>query len=188
MYSLGVREFGGDDSVSALGDWLKQLILIVMVSIVAEMLLPTKATEKYVRAVLGVAVIAAMVSPIVPLLKGISNQQLANTVTSRLFDSSSGSPLSNNALERSYQDTLDHEEVTTADTMVAASLRESLPPSVQSHVKAIQVTSALTPSNMLVHVMLDGGGKTIVDQVTANISENLQIDPNQVIVTVDGGI
>jgi stage III sporulation protein AF len=167
---------------------LAQLIVIVVISIVAEMLLPTRATEKYVRAVLGVAMIAAMINPIVPLLKGQSAKALASTAAS-LFQGAPAAPAtpSSASLETSYQQTLDHEEETSADRLVAASLRSTLPAALRNDISSIEIENAMTPSDMLIRVRLDGGGKTTEDDVTDAICDLLAIRPAQVVVTVDGG-
>ncbi len=53
-----------------LGDWLRELILVVLLAAFVEMLLPSKSMERYARLVLSLLVLLTMLSPIVSMLKG----------------------------------------------------------------------------------------------------------------------
>ncbi|QSO53326.1 stage III sporulation protein AF [Alicyclobacillus curvatus] len=78
--------------MNVLGGWLRQLILIIFLAILADFLLPTKAMQKYVRVVMGLAVIAAMLQPMMPLFHGGWANQLADKATSEIL----GSPQATN--------------------------------------------------------------------------------------------
>ncbi|SDX99674.1 stage III sporulation protein AF [Thermoactinomyces sp. DSM 45892] len=51
-----------------MGDWLKQIILLVLVATFLDMLLPSNAMEKYVKLVMGLLILMAILSPIFKLL------------------------------------------------------------------------------------------------------------------------
>lgn len=51
-----------------MGDWLKQIILLVLVATFLDMLLPSNALEKYVKLVMGLLILMAILSPIFKLL------------------------------------------------------------------------------------------------------------------------
>lgn len=53
-----------------LGDWLRELILVVLLAAFVEMLLPSKSMERYARLVLSLLVLLTLLSPIVSMLKG----------------------------------------------------------------------------------------------------------------------
>jgi stage III sporulation protein AF len=52
-----------------LSDWLKQIVLLVLVATFIDLLLPNKSMERYVKLVMGLLIIMAMLSPIFTLLK-----------------------------------------------------------------------------------------------------------------------
>lgn len=84
--------------MNALGGWLRQLVLIIFLAILADFLLPTKAMQKYVRVVMGLAVIAAMLQPMMPLFHGDWANQLANQATSEIL----GNPPASNGGSAGY--------------------------------------------------------------------------------------
>lgn len=51
-----------------MGDWLKQIILLVLVATFLDMLLPSNALEKYVKLVMGLLILMAILSPVFKLL------------------------------------------------------------------------------------------------------------------------
>ncbi|SFX06210.1 stage III sporulation protein AF [Thermoactinomyces sp. DSM 45891] len=51
-----------------MGDWLKQIILLVLVATFLDMLLPSNSMEKYVKLVMGLLILMAILSPIFKLL------------------------------------------------------------------------------------------------------------------------
>lgn len=60
-----------------LGDWLREIILIVLLAAFVEMLLPSKSMERYARLVLSLLVLLTMLSPIVSFLKGDAVTELS---------------------------------------------------------------------------------------------------------------
>ncbi|MEK5447119.1 stage III sporulation protein AF [Paenibacillus sp. FSL R7-0331] len=60
-----------------LGDWLRELILVVLMAAFVEMLLPGKSMERYARLVLSLLVLLTMLSPVVSLLKGDAAKELS---------------------------------------------------------------------------------------------------------------
>lgn len=55
-------------TIEWIGDWLKQIILLVLVATFLDMILPSNALEKYVKLVMGLLIILAILSPIFKLL------------------------------------------------------------------------------------------------------------------------
>ncbi|MBW4081813.1 stage III sporulation protein AF [Paenibacillus sp. S150] len=60
-----------------LGEWLRELILVVLMAAFVEMLLPSKSMERYARLVLSLLVLLTMLSPIVSMLKGDAAGELS---------------------------------------------------------------------------------------------------------------
>lgn len=55
--------------MNALGEWLKQIVLVVVLAALSDLLLPTKAMQKYVRVVMGLAIIALILQPVLPFFQ-----------------------------------------------------------------------------------------------------------------------
>ncbi|WP_150270749.1 stage III sporulation protein AF [Paenibacillus tepidiphilus] len=60
-----------------LSDWLRELILVVLMAAFVEMLLPGKSMERYARLVLSLLVLLTLLNPVISLLKGDASSQLA---------------------------------------------------------------------------------------------------------------
>ncbi|WP_313641865.1 stage III sporulation protein AF [Paenibacillus sp. FSL K6-0276] len=63
--------------MSWLGDWLREIILVVLLASFIELLLPSKSMERYARLVLSLLILLTMLSPIVSLLKGDAISELS---------------------------------------------------------------------------------------------------------------
>lgn len=63
--------------MSWLGDWLREIILVVLLASFVELLLPSKSMERYARLVLSLLILLTMLSPIVSLLKGDAASELS---------------------------------------------------------------------------------------------------------------
>lgn len=56
--------------VSWVSDWLKQIVLLVLIATFIDLLLPNDRLERYVKLVMGLLIIMAMLSPVFQLLSG----------------------------------------------------------------------------------------------------------------------
>jgi stage III sporulation protein AF len=118
--------------MTALGDWLKQMVIVVLLAVLTDFLLPTQAMQKYVRTVMSLAIIAIMLGPIVPFMKPDWADEVANMAISE-FDrgQTTGSPANGNATEtntsRAYSKTIQAEEASTATTLVQQDVLSAIP-------------------------------------------------------------
>lgn len=165
-----------------LGSWIKQIVAIILISIIAEMLLPTKATQKYVRAVLGIAVIAAMIQPLMPMLHRNWANEMANAVSTELTSTNTSQTGGDNATAAtpSYEQTLQAEQTRTADTLLANAMKEAMPRSLSAHVTALSVHGATTPATMTVVVALDQADVQLVQRIQTWVGGYLHISSSQV--------
>ncbi|MCL6595210.1 MAG: stage III sporulation protein AF [Firmicutes bacterium] len=56
---------------AALGHWVRGLVALALFGLLAELLLPSRATAGYVRLVIGIVLLAAVVSPVLGLVRGV---------------------------------------------------------------------------------------------------------------------
>ncbi|SFJ31313.1 stage III sporulation protein AF [Thermoflavimicrobium dichotomicum] len=56
-----------------ISDWLKQIILLVLIATFFDLILPNHSMDRYVKLVMGLLIIMAILSPIFQLLKNDSN-------------------------------------------------------------------------------------------------------------------
>ena len=54
--------------VSWMSDWLKQIVLLVLIATFIDLLLPNNRLDRYVKLVMGLLIILAMLSPVFQLL------------------------------------------------------------------------------------------------------------------------
>ncbi|SHK39341.1 MULTISPECIES: stage III sporulation protein AF [Alicyclobacillus] len=77
--------------MTLLGAWLRSLVSIVLLAVFTELLLPEGSMHRYVRMVFGLAIIAAMLQPIVPMLQGHWSQDFERSAIRLLSGSDSSS-------------------------------------------------------------------------------------------------
>lgn len=145
--------------MTQLGEWLKQIILIVILAVFADLLLPTKAMQKYIRAVMGLVVIGAILQPIVPYFQRDWADKLAQSATSELVPGNQSSPgLTQNGANipglANYQADMKAQQAAAADQYVAQELTAQI--AGQFHCTVTQLT---------VHGLTTGGSTTQVSAV-----------------------
>lgn len=175
--------------MTQLGEWLKHIVIIVMLSTIADLLLPTKAMQRYVRAVFGLAIIAAMIQPVVPFFHSNWSDELAGAAAAQ-FDNagqrSSGSVW--NQTEQTYGGILAKQEEQDADKTLASSLKANLPSPIAMHVINLTVSDATTPNELKVTVLVDTSDGVVKSAITEDIGKTLNIPNSQVVVRTDGGL
>lgn len=63
--------------MSWLSDWLREIILVVLLAAFVELLLPSKSMERYARLVLSLLVLLTLLNPVVSFLKGDAVKELS---------------------------------------------------------------------------------------------------------------
>jgi stage III sporulation protein AF len=169
--------------MTALGIWLKQLIMMVLLAVFAELLLPTKSMQKYVRAVLGLGIIAVILTPVVPLLSPEWANQAANLAVAELGAGNGQSVKSASATTEEYAAALTDEQQSAADEMVQNELDASLPADYRPFVKSIIVTGAATGTGTT-HVTISRiSGSASSSQIQSFAANLLGIPDAQVTIT-----
>ncbi|WP_138493040.1 stage III sporulation protein AF [Paenibacillus pinistramenti] len=67
-----------------LGEWLKQIIFVVLLSSFIEMLLPNRSMERYVKMVLSLLVLMTLLNPILKLFSGNPVEKLQQAIEEQL--------------------------------------------------------------------------------------------------------
>lgn len=159
--------------MNALGEWLKQLVLIVMLAVFADMLLPTRAMQRYVRIVMGLAIIAAMLQPLVPLLKRDWADQAASLATSETSNVAVG-PGTDSAEANALQQTIANQTKQAANDLLAEQIKEE----VEQQWKC-QVSDVLVKGNAVdgsLHVMLSTGPLTAQQRAAVRQKLSIELD------------
>ncbi|GGG56757.1 stage III sporulation protein AF [Paenibacillus radicis (ex Gao et al. 2016)] len=66
--------------VTWLGDWLRDIIAVIMLAVFMELLLPNKAMQRYARLVIGLLILLTILSPVLRLLQGDFSSRLSDSV------------------------------------------------------------------------------------------------------------
>jgi len=69
-----------------LGDWLKQIIIIVLFAVFIDLLLPNRAMERYVRFVVSLLILLTLITPVVRIFTPEAKQKLEIALTDNLID------------------------------------------------------------------------------------------------------
>jgi len=75
-----------------LSDWLKQLLAVVLLASVVELLLPGNSFHRYMRLVLGLLILLAMLSPVMALVRGDPSRLLDRSIRSWEASSRNAAP------------------------------------------------------------------------------------------------
>jgi stage III sporulation protein AF len=129
VHSLGRIQSGGGDGLIYLGAWLKSLVALVLLAVFTELLLPTSALHRYLRTVFGLAIIAAMLQPLTPLLhtnwaKDLEHSAGLEFDSGRTSDASPESTAS--AQANRVQQELQSETATDANDILSRELRAAI--------------------------------------------------------------
>ena len=172
--------------MTALGEWLKQLVIIVLLAAFADLLLPTRAMEKYVRMVMGLAIVAAMLQPIVPLLSRNWSGQAAATAADELLPNNAKSGASGSSTGTTATLTQEFQRQTNqaADHLLATRLRAEIEALYPVTVSGMDVHGVgRSGSQLSVHVMLGSAPTTIVSKIRDHLAHELDVPASQITVT-----
>jgi len=171
-----------------LGEWLKQIILIVILAVLTDLLLPTKAMQKYVRMVMGLVVIAAILQPIVPFFQRDWADHLAATVASEvtsLSNNTASSPVSPDLPPSlsGYQADLQQQQAKTEDKYIALQLHSLITTQFHDVVSLVVVHGASEGISALqVSVTVQTVDPSELANIRKFVATNLQISLTQVSV------
>lgn len=83
--------------MAALGEWLKQLVLIVLLATFIDLLLPNKTMQRYVRTVIGLFLLMVLIGPVFRLLSSEWNLEKVAAQLESMQQSSSVLPVATRA-------------------------------------------------------------------------------------------
>lgn len=157
-----------------------------MLATIADLLLPTKAMQKYVRMVMGMAIIAAMLQPIVPLLKGDWADKVANA-TWLETQSTPAVQLSDSATTE-LTHVIHREQLQDANGFADPMLTRLI--SQQFHVPILSVSmngSLLNSKSITIHVTVGAVATSTWEAIQAYVAKALGLNVGQVTVSSQNG-
>ncbi len=161
--------------IGALSDWLRHLVMIILLAAFLDLILPTTSMQKYVRTVLGLIVMLTMLNPITALIQTHFNLNALETrITGPLFGSSMPWQTSSNANKSSGN--------VTFQTDLSATLREEVQSGLGVSLQSVQVgtrssadgTPVVTGVTASLGILPSSEKRSVVIQeVQAQIAESL---------------
>ncbi|MCL6625740.1 stage III sporulation protein AF [Alicyclobacillus shizuokensis] len=132
--------------MNALGAWLKQIVLVVMLAILADMLLPTRAMQKYVRMVMGLAIIAVILGPLTPMARRDWAAHLADWALRQVSSAAASETVSssNEVDTNRLQQTLAKQQDQVANQNLAQELKQGLADDLGVQADKVVVSGAST--------------------------------------------
>lgn len=67
-----------------ISEWLKEIIFVVLIAVFIELLLPNRSMERYVRFVVSLLILLTILSPIIRLFSGDTEQKLATALADNI--------------------------------------------------------------------------------------------------------
>ncbi|SIS63182.1 MULTISPECIES: stage III sporulation protein AF [Alicyclobacillus] len=174
--------------MSAFGDWLRQVVGIALIGGIAEMMLPSGGLVRYVRMVVGVALMAALLSPVVPALRGAWADIAASRASNLLFSNASqaaGAQVENRAAQQ-YAEALHEAEAQDAATYLAEWAEAALPEPLRSEVVKVTVEHPTSADQMTVTVLVRPPGALDAGEIRQTVASALGIPAAQVEVRDEG--
>ncbi|WP_290586631.1 stage III sporulation protein AF [Alicyclobacillus sp.] len=154
-----------------MGEWLKQIILLVILATVADLLLPTRSMQRYVRVVMGVAVLAAMLQPILPLMRADWADRAAAAVEAELGFDTTSVPAGKAA---QVANVMADQQARTAQELLAARLADGIRQTFGGPAPDVTV-SGLAQRDLSVDVALDASQSARAGEIAAWVAGELQI-------------
>ncbi|MCL6453193.1 MAG: stage III sporulation protein AF [Alicyclobacillus sp.] len=125
--------------MTALGGWIRQLVLLVFLAIVAELLLPAQALQRYVRMVMGLAILAVMVQPFLPIVRGHWANQAADAAVREIFSVQSDTNSAIDARLGEFSNVLHAEAEATATQLAEQRLQVQIEAACHCTVRAVEI-------------------------------------------------
>jgi stage III sporulation protein AF len=174
--------------MSALGEWLKQIILVVVLAVLSDMLLPTKSMQKYVRVVMGLAIIAVMLQPIMPFFRRDWADHMADVAAREILNgnaTASTVPLPN--INQVKQD-MQAQEDERANQLVGAELLSGIEKAFSCDVIDVTVKNVTHgPQAMTVQIQISHLDEMKQFDIQQWVATDLQISKSQVAVNTNSG-
>ncbi len=167
--------------MTVLGAWLKQIVLVVLLAVFADLLLPTKAMQKYVRTVMGLAIIAAILQPIIPLFQQNWADRLAQFATDQVFSNQS----TNNAAVvpnvDSLKQVLKSQQDAEATNILGQQLKQQLASQFQCFPTSVEISGVQSGTDQLqVRVVVAVSDMPKAGHIQTWIAKELGISSEQV--------
>lgn len=70
--------------MSFLGEWLKEIIFIVLIAVFIDLLLPNRSMERYVKFVVSLIILLTLLSPVMKLLSPMSSEKLELAISDHI--------------------------------------------------------------------------------------------------------
>ncbi|MCL6547944.1 MAG: stage III sporulation protein AF [Alicyclobacillus sp.] len=175
--------------MTAVGEWLKQIILIVLLAVFTEWLLPTQAMQKYVRTVLGLAVIAAILQPLIPFFHGNWAEELAQVAVQQVTggDGAASQPAGTAPDVRRLQQTLHEQLADRADELAGAAVADAIRSRLGLRPDRVSVTGSASPGELSAEVWLRPTDSARSAEVQYLVAESLGIPLQRVVVRTGPG-
>lgn len=151
-----------------LGDWLKQLIVMVMIAGFIDLLLPTQSMQRYVKVVIGLFLLMMMLSPIFRLFEHKWSPDLILAAAER------NSLDSGNKAFRSLDDIMrDANRIQATSRDQAKQLMETQLAGVIR--QGVELEFNRTVNQVVVHSNFDHAGVPVVQMVEVTLSPEKQV-------------
>lgn len=167
--------------MTALGIWLKQLIMVVLLAVFADLLLPTKAMQKYVRVVMGLAIIAVILQPLTPLFQANWADKLADYATNNVLLNRANSTSVGTGFTDDLQETLQREQEVQVNQLAANQLEQQLSVATSCKPKSLVITGiSQGPSEIDVEVVIGSSDASKSEEVSSWLADKLGISSRQI--------
>lgn len=148
-----------------LNDWLKQLVAIVLIAGFVDLLLPSQAMQRYAKAVIGLFLLLALLSPALQLLRSEWNVGKLTAAVDMLQDDAGGElalkPLDDIMKEA---ETLQAGQRQQAQRIVETRLASSI-------AERMQEDGFGQPDSVAVKTSVDAGGKLAIESVDVTMPQ-----------------
>lgn len=176
--------------MTALGDWLRQIVMTVFLAVLADFILPTKSMQKYVRMVMGIAVIAVMIQPVLPVISKDLPDRLAEQASQTIFGSANrASNSSTNGANNlhSFQSELQQQTETDAASYVVKDVKQQVANRFHCTVQQVQVSHLNTTAERVSLTVRQTDDVHLAADVQSFVAQLLDLPNAQVEVRVERG-
>lgn len=170
--------------MTAVGEWLRQIVLIVMFAVIADLLLPNKEMQRYMRMVLGLAVIAAMLQPLHVLVQSGWSDRLAGAAASEVLSGTNSD--ANSASVKEFEAVVESEQTRQANQYLAQSLTSDIEAKFGVPVSSVHIQGQVGTGALRVDVDVPSYAGDPAE-VQDFVASTLAIPAKRVNVTTNGG-
>lgn len=171
-----------------LGEWLKEIVFVVLLAIFVELLLPSKSMQRYVKLVLSLLVLLTLLNPILEMLNNNPLQKLQDTIEAQFRPKAASQSLQQILEEgEKLRYSQQQDTQTWAAAEVASQMKQQLSAGSGLQIDRVAVTLKVTREKAEAGTQKQEYDQPSITSVQVYLKNTVESGSNQAVMAGSGG-